>query len=95
MKKNVIEKEIKSNSINNAAEKFAKVLVSNGYYWAAEQIVDFVGNGYYSFSNASRHILSENGMGTFPKSNDWSYYWSIKNIDENTYYASFIERALI
>ena len=87
-----IDKEIKAKSIEKAAEKFAKVLVANGYEWAADEIVESVGNGYYCCSNASRHMLIKGGEPTSPASTDWTYYWAIDKIDVNTYYAWFIER---
>lgn len=92
MKRINIDKEIKAKSIDKAAEKFAKVLTANGYEWAADEIIESVGNGYYCYSNASRHTLTEGGKPTSPITIDWTYYWAIENIDENIYYAWFIER---
>lgn len=92
MKRIDIDKEIKAKSIEKAAEKFAKVLAANGYDWAAEEVVESVDNGYYCCSNASRHTLIIGGEPTHPMANDWTYYWAIENIDENNYYAWFIER---
>ena len=92
MKRIDIDKEIKAKSIDKAAEKFAKVLAANGYEWAADEMVESVGNGYYCCSNASRHTLIEGDEPTSPKTTDWTYYWGIENIDKNDYYAWFIER---
>ena len=92
MKRINIDKEIKAKSIDKAVEKFAKVLVANEYEWAADEMVESVGNGYYCCSNASRHTLIQGGKPTSPQTNDWTYYWAIENIDKNTYYAWFIER---
>ena len=92
MKRIDIDKEIKAKSIEKAAEKFARVLASKGYDWAADEMVESVGNDYYCYSNASRHTLIQGGRPTNPDTTDWDYYWAIENIDENIYYAWFIER---
>ena len=92
MKRIDIDKEIKAKSIEKAAEKFAKVLVANGYDWAADEMVESVNSGYYCCSNASMHTLIQGGEPTNPKTDDWTYYWAIENIGENIYYAWFIER---
>lgn len=90
MKRIDIDKNIKAKSIEKAAEKFAKVLTSKGYEWAASEMVESVENGYYCCSNAMGHTLSI-GKVTSPKTHDWTYYWAIENIDGNDYYAWFIE----
>ena len=92
MKRIDIDKEIKAKSIEKAAEKFAKVLTSKGYEWAAAEIVESVENGYYYCSNASVANLIKGGRPVSPKTNDWTYYWGIENIDGNEWYAWFIER---
>lgn len=92
MKRIDIDKEIKAKSIGKAAEKFAKVLVANGYDWAADEMVESVGNGYYCCSNASMHTLIQGGKPTNPKTTDWTYYWAIEEVDDCIYYAWFIER---
>ena len=92
MKRIDIDKEIKAKSIDKAAEKFAKVLAAKGYEWASDEMVESVNSGYYCCSNASTHTLIQGGEPTNPKTNDWAYYWAIENVDENIYYAWFIER---
>lgn len=88
-----IDKEIKAKSIEAASEKFAKVLSAKGYEWAAEEIIESVENGYYYDCNASEANIVKGGRPVSPKSNDWTYYWAIENIDGNEWYAWFIERA--
>lgn len=91
MKRINIDKRIKAKSIEKAAEKFAKVLTAKGYEWAGEAMVESVKEGYYCESNAMEHSFPKYKV-TSPKTNDWSYYWAIEEIDENEYYAWFIER---
>lgn len=90
MKRIDIDKNIKAKTIEKAAEKFAKVLTEKGYEWAAEEMVESVDNGYYCCSNAMEHGITS-GKVTSPKTNDWTYYWAIENIDGNDFYAWFIE----
>ena len=85
------DKEMKARSIENATEKFAKLLTAKGYEWAADEMIETVENGYYCCSNAMEHTLFE-GKVTSPKTQDWSYYWAIENLYDNVYYAWFIER---
>lgn len=92
MKRIDIDKEMTAKSIEKATEKFAKVLKSKGYDWAAEEMIESVSNGYICCSNAMEHNLIKDTV-TSPKTHDWTYYWAIENIDGNTYYAWFIERA--
>lgn len=91
MKRFDIDKNIKAKSIEKAAEKFAKVLTAKGYEWAADEMLESVENGYYCCSNAMEHTLIKGGRPTSPKTNDWTYYWAIENIDGNEWYAWFIE----
>jgi hypothetical protein len=91
MKRIDIDKEIKAKSIWKAAEKFAKYLTENGYEWAGEEIVETVEYGYYYSSNATESNMIKGGRPISPKTNDWTYYWAIENIDGNDYYAWFIE----
>lgn len=91
MKRIDIDKEIKAKSIEKAAEKFAKVLIEKGYEWAADEMIESVENGCYCCSNAAEHTLIKGAKPTSPKTNDWTYYWAIENIDGNDYYAWFIE----
>lgn len=92
MKRINIDKEIKAKSIEKAAKKFAKVLTAKGYDWAAEEMVESVECGYYYCSNASESNLVKGDRPVAPKTNDWSYYWGIENIDGDEWYAWFIER---
>lgn len=92
MKRIDIDKEIKAKSIEKAVEKFAKVLTAKGYDWAAEEMIESVEYGYYYCTNASVNNLVKGGRPVSPKTNDWTYYWAIENIDGNDYYAWFIER---
>lgn len=92
MKRIDIDKEIKAKSIEKAAEKFAKVLTEKDYEWAAEEMIESVENGYYYSNNATDANMSQYGEPKSPKSNDWTYYWAIENIDGNEWYAWFIER---
>ena len=92
MKSIVIGKEIKAKSIKKATEKFAKVLTAKGYDWAAAEMIESVEYGYYYCSNASEANLVKGGRPIAPKTNDWSYYWGIENIDGDEWYAWFIER---
>lgn len=85
------DKEFKANSITKASEKFAKLLRKKGYDWAADEMLESVENGYFCCSNAMEHNIAE-GKVTYPKTSDWTYYWSIENLYDNIYYASFIER---
>lgn len=91
MKRIDIDKKIKAKSIEKAAEKFAKVLIEKGYDWVASEMVESVENGYYCCSNASEISIVKGERPVSPKSNDWTYYWAIENIDGNDYYAWFIE----
>ena len=93
MKRIAIDKEIRAKTIEKAAEKFAKALKEKGYEWSADEILETVENGYYYFSNASNANLEQYATPKSPKSNDWTYYWAIENIDGNLWYAWFIERA--
>ena len=93
MKRIEIDKEIKAKSIEKASEKFAKVLMSKGYEWAAIETVESVDNGYYYCSNATEFHLVKGGCPVSPITNDWTYYWAIEKIDDNTYYAWFIEKS--
>ena len=88
-----IDKEIKAKSIKTASEKFAKVLSTKGYEWAAEEIIECVAGGYYYMSNATVANIIEGGSPLSPATSDWTYYWAIENIDGNKWYAWFIERA--
>ncbi len=91
MKRIDIDKNIKAKTAEEAAEKFAKVLTAKGYDWAACEMIESVENGCYCCSNAFEHNIT-GGRVTSPKSNDWTYYWAIENIDGNDWYAWFIER---
>ena len=93
MKRIEIDKEIKAKSIEKASEKFAKILMSKGYEWAAIEMVESVDNDYYYCSNATENNLVEGGCPVSPITNDWTYYWAIEEIDDNTYYAWFIEKS--
>lgn len=92
MKRIDLDKDIKAKSIEHAAKKFASYLAKNGYDWAAAEIVETVGNGYYYCSNASIANLAKGGRPVCPGTDDWSYYWGIDNVDGNDYYAWFIDR---
>lgn len=92
MKRIDIDKKIKAKSIEKAAEKFAEVLTAKGYEWAANEMIESVENGCYCCCNAAEFSFVQYGEPTSPKTNDWSYYWAIENIDGNEYYAWFIER---
>lgn len=91
MKRIDIDKNIKAKSIETAAVKFAKVLTAKGFGWAADEMVESVENQYYCCSNATEHNISLGQRPISPKSNDWTYYWAIENIDGNDFYAWFIE----
>jgi hypothetical protein len=91
MKRIDIDKNIRAKTIEKAAEKFAKVLTDKGYEWAGIGMVESVKNGYYCESNALEHTVHQYGEPTSPKTNDWTYYWAIENIDGNEWYAWFIE----
>lgn len=91
MKRIDIDKEIKAKSIEKATEKFAKVLTEKGFDWAAVEMLESVENGYYYCSNAYEISLIQYGRPLSPKTNDWTYYWAIENIDGNLWYAWFIE----
>ncbi len=91
MKRIDIDKEIKAKSIEKAAEKFAKVLTAKGYECTANEVIESVENGYYYCSNASESDFVKGGRPVSPKTNDWTYYWAIENIDGNEWYAWFIE----
>lgn len=91
MKRIDIDKTIKAKTIEKASEKFAKVLTKKGYDWAGAEMVESVDCGYPCCSNATEHELKK-GTPTSPKSKDWTYYWAIQQLDENTYYAWFIDR---
>ena len=91
MKRIDIDKNIKAKTAESVAKKFAKVLTAKGYEWAADEMTESVENGYFCFSNASEHTLHQNGKPTNPKSNDWTYYWALENIDGDAWYAWFIE----
>ena len=92
MKRIDFDKNIKESTIEKAAKKFAEYLIKNGYEWAAEEITESVENGYYYCSNAFEPNLVQFGSPVSPKTNDWTYYWAIENIDGNEWYAWFIER---
>lgn len=92
MKRINIDKKIKAKSIEKAAEKFAKVLTSKGHEWEAVEIAESVEGGYYYCSNASEQSLIKGGSPISPKTNDWTYYWGIENIDDGEWYAWIIER---
>ena len=92
MKRIEIE-EIKAKSIEKACEKFAKVLMSKGYVWVADEMVESVENGYFYGTNATESNLAKGARPVSPKTNDWTYYWAIEEIDDNTYYAWFIEKS--
>lgn len=91
MKRTDIDKAIKAKTINAAAEKFGKFLSDKGYEWAAEEIIECVENGWYCQSNATLHHTEQETV-THPETADWTYYWAIENVDENSWYAWFIER---
>lgn len=86
-----IDKEIKTNSIEKAAEKFCRILREKGYIWASDEIIETVSYGYVCCSNAMDHILKI-GEVTSPRTTDWTYYWAIEQLDEKNFYAWFIER---
>ena len=88
-----IDKEIKAKSIEKAAEKFAKVLIAKGYEWGAEEMIESVKSGYYYCSNAFEVNMVRFDEPVAPKSDDWTYYWAIENIDGNEWYAWFIDRS--
>ena len=85
------DKEIKASNIEKATEKFCKILRENNYEWTADEMTETVSNGYNCYSNASEHNFKK-GEVTSPKTNDWSYYWAIEEINEKKYYAWFIEK---
>lgn len=91
MKRFEIDKEIKASTVEKAAEKFCKILRGKCYEWAADEMSESVSNGYLCCSNATVHNI---GIGKLvsPKTNDWSYYWAIEQLDEKLFYAWFIER---
>ena len=92
MKRIYFDKNIKASTIEKAAKKFAEYLIENGYAFAGEEIIESVENGYYYCYNASEANLVRFGSRVSPKTNDWTYYWAIENIDGNEWYAWFIER---
>ena len=91
MKRIDIDKEIKAKTAEKAAEKFAKHLKAKGYEWAADEMTESVENGCFCCSNASEHTLVPGGKPTSPKTNDWTYYWALENIDGDSWYGWFIE----
>lgn len=93
MKRIEIDREIKAKSIEKACEKFAKVLISRGYEWAAIEMVESVNNGYYYCCNATEVNLVKGARPVSPINNDWTYYWAIEDIDDNVYYAWFIDKS--
>ena len=92
MKRFETDKEIKAKSIEKAAEKFAAALTKNAREWAAEEITESVKNRYYCCSNASEISIARGEAPVSPKTNDWTYYWGIEEVRENTYYAWIIEK---
>lgn len=86
-----LDKNIKASNIVKATEKFCKLLRNKGYCWVADEMTESVLNGFLCCSNALEHNLKINEV-TSPKTNDWSYYWAIEQIDEKNFYAWFIER---
>lgn len=86
-----IEKDIRAKTIEKAAEKFAKYLISKGYEWAAEEVVESVESGYYYCNNATESNMIQYGEPIAPKTSDWSYYWAIDNVDGNDWHAWYIE----
>lgn len=93
MERICIEKAIKAKTIEKAAEKFAAYLASKGYEWAAEEVVESVSSGYYYCNNATESNMVQYSEPLSPKSDDWSYYWAIDNIDGGDWYAWYIERS--
>ena len=91
MKRRDYDRNIKANTIEEAAKKFADYLIKNGHPWAAEEIIECVENGYFCLSNATLHH-TECGKVTHPETADWTYFWAIENVDGNKWYAWFIER---
>lgn len=91
MKRVEFDKEIKASNIEKATEKFCKILREKGYEWAADGMTESVSYGYYCCSNATEHNFKK-GEVTSPKTQDWNFYWAIEQLDENRYYAWFIER---
>lgn len=89
----VIDYKINASSIDDASKKFAQKLILHGYTWAALEVLEAVENGFLCSSNASGHNLEE-GIVTFPSTDDWSYFWSIDQ-DEDTFYAHFMERGYL
>ena len=89
-----IDKEIKAKSIEKATEKFAKILREKNYEWAVDEMIETVENGYYYCTDASEIEIIKGESPKSPKTNDWTYYWAIEEIDENKYYAWFIERTI-
>lgn len=87
-----IDREIKAKSIEKATEKFAKILREKNDEWAADEMIETVENGYYYCSNASEIDLIKGSSPISPKTNDWTYYWAIEEIDNERYYAWFIEK---
>ena len=92
MKRINIDKEIKAKSIEKATEKFTKILSEKNYKWVADEMTETVENGFYYCSNASEINLIKGERPKSPKTNDWTYYWAIEEIDNERYYAWFIER---
>ena len=86
-----IDKEIRAKNFEKATEKFCKVLIAKGYDWVAEAMTESVSNGYICDSNAMEHPYGKMEVRS-PKTNDWSYYWAIEQLDTNLFYAWFIER---
>ena len=91
MKRIDIDKNIKAKTAEKAAEKFATILSAKGYEWAATEMTESIENGYFCCSNAYAHTLIQGGKVTTPKTNDWTYYWALENIDGDNWYAWFIE----
>lgn len=93
--KRIIDKdyEIAAKTIEEASKKFAKRLDRIGLDYASDEIIESVENGYYYCSNATRINLIQHGEPVAPKTNDWTYYWGIENVDDTHYYAWYIERA--
>ena len=89
-----IDKEIKAKSIEKATEKFTKILSEKNYKWVADEMTETVENGFYYCSNASEIDIIKNESPKSPKTNDWTYYWAIEEIDDNKFYAWFIERII-
>ena len=83
--------EYKAKDHMEAAKKFAKELIANGYGWVAEAMEESIENGYYYDSNASEIDLVRGADPIPAKSSDWTYYWGVLDLGDGMYYAWLID----